>query len=413
MTRFLELRRKKLYLLELTINQAGIWQGFINFMGEIINFIYNCLAKIGIENAALCIIIFTILIKALMIPMNIKQQKFSRLSSQMQPEMSKIQKKYQGKKDEETMRKQSAEMNELYEKYGVSPTGGCLPILITMPIIFALYRVIYSIPHHIDKINGLYEGIAQAIINTDVDYTKELADIASGIKSVKFPEADASASQLIDLLSNLKPEQWSTVIELFPEAASVISTNSDKIVSINQFILGMNIADWPTTHPWPGLIIPILAILVQWYQTKQMSKNTNQQMQDNPTAQSMMMMTKIMPFFSGFICLSLPIGVGIYWIVGGLFQIVQQFFVNKYMDNLDLDALIEKNREKARKRKIRMGLDPDASFAEIAQQKNKTKMNGNFANKNYDNVNRNQDKEYKKGSISSYANMVYDKKDKK
>ena len=402
-----------MFLLDQSINQAGIWQGFINLMGEIINFIYECLYKIGIENAALCIIIFTILIKALMIPMNIKQQKFSRLSSQMQPEMSKIQKKYQGKRDEESMRKQSAEMNELYEKYGVSPTGGCLPLLITMPIILALYRVIYSIPHHIDRINELYEVIAQSIVNTGGDYTGELADIASGIKTVKFPESDASVSQLIDLLSNLKPEQWSTIVEKFPDAANIITTNSDKIISINKFILGMNIADWPTTHPWPGLIIPVLAVLVQWFQTKQMNKNTAQQMQDNPTAQSMLIMTKVMPFFSGFICLTLPIGVGIYWIVGGVFQIVQQFFVNKYMDNLDLDELVQKNREKARKRKIRMGLDPDASFAEIAQQNNKARSNANYAKKNYDNLNRNQNKDFKKGSISSYANMVYDKKDKK
>lgn len=405
-------------ILELTISHAGIWSAFVNLMGEIINLIFRALHHFDIDNAALCIIIFTILIKAIMIPMNIKQQKFSRLSSRMQPELQAIQKKYAGKSrtDQDAMRKQSMEMNELYEKYGVSPTGGCLPLLITMPIIFALYRVIYNIPTHIDFIGNLYKNIADSIMNVD-GYEEIMTDIASGMKRVNVSGDVDTVSEVINVLSNMKTEQWSELKEAFPACADVISTNSDKIIDINRFLFGLNISDWPTTKMFPGLIIPILALIVQWVQTKQISSNNNNTIdKSNPTAQSMLMMTKIMPFFSAFICLSLPIGVGIYWIVSGLFQIIQQFFVNKHMDKIDLDELIEKNREKARKKKIKMGLDPNASFAQIAQENRKsissyakgnnknTKANDDKQTENEDN---NVKKSYKKGSISAYANMNF------
>lgn len=404
-------------LLELTIAQGGILQSFVNLMGDILNIIFRCLHHVGIENAALCIIIFTIFIKALMIPLNIKQQKFSKLSSKMQPEMQAIQKKYQGKKDQDSMRKQSMEMNDLYAKYGVSPTGGCLPLLITFPVLLALYRVIYNIPDHIDYIKNLYDNIADAIMNTD-GYSEKIAPIAEAVKRATVDGDVNEKKEVLSVLSNLKTEQWNDLKEAFPSISDIITSNSNEIISINSFLFGLNIADWPTTNPWPGLLIPLFAVLVQWYQTKQIS--STQQNMDNPTAQSMMMMTKIMPFFSGFICLSLPIGAGLYWIVSGLFTIIQQFFVNRHMDKIDIDDLMEKNKEKARKKKIRMGLDPDASFSEIAQQNNKSISNYARGGNNKDSKssdgksNGNNNKTFKKGSISSYANMVSNNyKDKK
>lgn len=416
MIRFLDLikEEKELYLLDLTIGSAGIWQAFINLMGKVINLIFELLRSVGIENAALCIIIFTIIVKALMIPLNIKQQKFSKMSSKMQPEMQKIQKKYKDKKDQESMRAQSMEMNDLYERYGVSPTGGCLPLLITMPVIFALYRVIYNIPDHIAYIGDLYDKIANSIVNSGSDYNTFFTELASNLKGATYPESGATTHDIVSLLSNLKTEQWTQIKEAFPACSDVISACSDEIISINRFIFGMNIADWPTTHPWPGLIIPVLAVAVQWFQTKQINTTNEQQMSDNPTAQSMMMMTKIMPFFSGIICLSLPIGVGIYWIVSGVFQIIQQALVNKHMENIDIDEIIEKNKEKARKKKIRMGLDPDASFSQIATQNSKSISNyakNNNSTSNYSDKKSSGD--YKKGSISAYANMSFDTNSKK
>lgn len=101
------------------------------------------------ENIGLCIILFTILIYVLMLPMTIKQQKFSKLSAQMNPELQKIQKKYKGKQDQVSMMKMNEETREVYAKYGVSPTGSCLPLLIQFPILFALYRVIWNVPAYV------------------------------------------------------------------------------------------------------------------------------------------------------------------------------------------------------------------------------------------------------------------------
>lgn len=408
-------------ILDLTINQAGLWNTFVDLMGDVMNLIFRCLHHFEINNAVITIVIFTIFVKALMVPFNIKQQKFSKLSSKMQPELQAIQKKYAGKSrtDQEAMRAQSMEMNELYEKYGVSPTGGCLPLLITMPVIFALYRVIYNIPEHIDYIGNLYDSIAEKIMSVS-DYSDKMAEISQGMKRLTIDGDIDTRSEVINVLSNLKVEQWNDLKELFPTCADIIGRNSEKIIDINSLLFGLNISDWPTTKPFPGLIIPVLALIIQWYQTRQISISSDNATADNPTAQSMMMMTKVMPFFSAFICLSLPIGVGVYWIVSGLFQIIQQFLVNKHMDKIDLDELIAKNREKARQKKIKMGVDPDASFAQIAQQNRKAIQNnasmkkGSPAKTNTSNIDRNNNtnKSYKKGSISAYANMVYDKKEK-
>ena len=136
-------------------------------LGQVMNGIFNVLSKIGIENIGVCIIIFTIIIYTLMIPLTIKQQKFSKMSAVMQPEIKKIQKKYEGKKDQASMMKQQEEINLVYEKYGTSMTGGCLPMLIQMPILFALYPVIRDIPTYVKGVKDVYMPVTEAIMNTN------------------------------------------------------------------------------------------------------------------------------------------------------------------------------------------------------------------------------------------------------
>ena len=114
-------------------------------MGWIMDGIYRLLNIFGIQNIGLCIIIFSILIYALMTPLQIKQQKFSKLSAIMQPELQKIQKKYKGKNnDTAAMQKMQEETQAVYQKYGVSPTGSCVQLAIQFPILMALYQVIYK-----------------------------------------------------------------------------------------------------------------------------------------------------------------------------------------------------------------------------------------------------------------------------
>ncbi len=139
-------------------------------LGVVMNGIYEFLDMFGIASIGLAIILFTIIIKALMLPLSIKQQKFTKLNSIMAPELQQVQKKYanldkSSPKYNEMLLKQNEEMKEVYAKYGTSPTGGCVQMLIQMPILFALYQVIYKIPGYITKVRAFYEPIVEALQN--------------------------------------------------------------------------------------------------------------------------------------------------------------------------------------------------------------------------------------------------------
>lgn len=231
---------------------------------------------IGIHNIGLCIVLFTIIVYALMIPLNAKQQKSSRLMTKINPEIQAIQSKYKGKKDNDSMMKQNAETQAIYTKYGVSPFGGCLPLIITMPIMFAVYGIVGKIEEYVPSLNG-----ATGFLGLDVSQT---------------------------------PTQYGSVTKL-------------------------------------AYLIPILAVITQFINTKMMQVKTDKKdKQQDSMAASMKMMNYFMPIMSGFFCLSLNIGVGLYWITGALFRIVQAYFINRHVDKISLDDLIEKNKDKAAKK---------------------------------------------------------------
>ena len=121
----------------LTKSSVPIIGQVASIMGWIMDGIYRVLDLVGIQNLGLCIIIFSILIYALMTPLQVKQQKFSKLSSVMQPELQKIQKKYKDKKDQASVQKMQEETQLVYQKYGVSPTGSCVQLLIQFPVLMA------------------------------------------------------------------------------------------------------------------------------------------------------------------------------------------------------------------------------------------------------------------------------------
>ena len=138
-------------------------------LGLIMEGIFNVIDFIGIPNIGLAIILFTIVVNLLLLPLTIKQQKFSKLSNKMQPEIQAIQEKYKNKnkKDNETAMAQNQEIQAVYAKYGVSASGSCVQLLIQMPILLALYRVIYAIPAYVGKIGDTFRILADKIMSTD------------------------------------------------------------------------------------------------------------------------------------------------------------------------------------------------------------------------------------------------------
>ena len=316
-------------------------------LGFVMQGIFSFLDGFGIQNIGLCIIIFTIIVRLLMLPLTIRQQKFSRISQAMQPEISKIQKKYRNRKDQASIQKQNEEIKEVYEKYGTSPSGGCLQLLIQLPVFLSLYQVIRKIPAYIPQVKAEYIKIVDAVGLNSESITK-INKIAEGFKSsyVKMLEPNATSDQVIDVLNYFNVDSWAKMAKAFPSAADVIQKVSATIIDMNNFIFGINVSEIPGFRFSVYLIIPILAALFQY-----LSAKTMQQPQDGAAAGMTKSMTMMMPLMSLYFCIIMPAGLGIYWVTSAAFQCLQQVILNRYFDNQDLDKLVEKNREKAAKKK--------------------------------------------------------------
>ena len=346
----------------MVLTKAGSILGPIaTVLGYVMDILFRFTSSFGVFNVGLCIILFTIVMKTLMIPLTIKQQKTTKLMSVMNPEIQAIQKKYKGKSDQESMQRQNVEIQAVYEKYGTSMTGGCLPLLIQMPILLALYRVIYNIPAYVPSVRVYFDNVVTPLMG-QADYAQKLQEItniatACGGKLDKFDFTNAN--RLVDMLYKFSTAQWGELQALFPTISDVIGQNAAVVERMNTF-LGLNMAEAPGWVPSFAWIIPVLAAVSQWFSTKLMSGNQPSTSADaeNPMAQSMKTMTTTMPLFSAFICITMPAGLGIYWIATSVVTIIQQLIVNAYMDKVNIDDMIAKNLEKVNKTRAKQGLPP-------------------------------------------------------
>ena len=339
-------------------------------LGYIMNGIFWVQSQIGIESIGLCIILFTIVIYMLLVPLTIKQQKFSKLQSKMNPELQAIQKKYKDKRqDQAAMMKMNEETQAVYQKYGVNPMGSCLQLIIQMPILFALYRVIWNIPAYVGTVKNAFLPLAQALMNVSgaQDF---MAEIASK-NAVSFKEM--TELTLIDVLYKFKPENWSALLKQFPDLSSLITSTQGDVDRMNYF-LGLNIADSPASifqtaiaagsvlMIIAALLVPVLSALTQWLNTKLMSTQNDTQPTSGGAADTMAATMKsmnvMMPIMSAVFCFTLPVGMGIYWIIGAVVRSIQQLVVNKHIDKMDLDDIVKKNIEKANKKRAKKGLPP-------------------------------------------------------
>ncbi len=341
-----------------------------SLLGYIMNGIFWVQSQIGIESIGLCIILFTVVIYMLLMPLTIKQQKFSKLQSKMNPELQAIQKKYKDKRqDQAAMMKMNEETQAVYQKYGVNPMGSCLQLVIQMPILFALYRVIWNIPAYVGTVKNAFLPLAQALMNASgaQDF---MAEIASK-NAVSFKEM--TELTLIDVLYKFKPENWSALLKQFPDLSSLITSTQSDVDRMNYF-LGLNIADSPASifqtaiaagsvlMIIAALLVPVLSALTQWLNTRLMSAQNDTQPTSggasDTMAATMKSMNVMMPIMSAIFCFTLPVGMGIYWIAGAVIRSIQQVAVNKHIDKMDLDDIVKKNVEKANKKRAKQGLPP-------------------------------------------------------
>lgn len=420
----------------LTAYDGAILGPIAKFLGWIMNGIYLGMYKLfGIENIGLSIILLTIVIYLCMLPLTIKQQKFSKLSQKMQPEIQAIQAKYKNKKDQASMQAMNEETRLVYEKYGVSPSGSCLQLLIQMPILFALYRVFYNVPAYVTAVKDTFTGLVNGIVGTEgfvdsltalvTDYKVMTASsIASNNVAEKLGAAtDATLSNyVIDILYKLPSDAWTKLSDYFPNLVSEIGETLSHVDKFNYFIM-LNISDTPwyiiknnfASHNFLfvilALLIPVLSYVTQVINIKMMPQQTNGA--NDQMAQQMKTMNTMMPLVSLFMCFTVPVGLGIYWIIGAVVRAVQQFFINKHIANLDLDDIIAKNQEKAKKKREKMGIAENqirsAAAINTRTIESKAKVNVSSAQKELELEKANEKKaNAKAGSMAARANMVKD-----
>lgn len=353
--------------------------GFVaKLLGYIMNGIFFVIDKIGLPNVGLAIILFTIVVNLLMMPLTIRQQKFSKLSAKMNPEIQAIQAKYKNKKDQDSMMAQNQEIQAVYAKYGVSPSGSCIQLLIQMPILFALYRVIYAMPAYVSKIGNTFRVLADKIISVDNAVFLQNSGVESITNTVSMYGKSITNGNLsngiIDVLNKLSSADLAIVAEHYDltnltyNGQLILSNETTRglIDTYNNFF-GLNIGDSPMTlikTAWAAgsigivigaILIPVLSAVTQWINVKLMpQQNTSGNEQANTMVQSMKTMNMLMPIMSAWFCFTLPAGMGLYWVAGSVVRSIQQIAINKHIDKLDFDEIIKKNSMKSAKKLEKM-----------------------------------------------------------
>lgn len=269
-------------------------------LGYILRFIFDIVGN----NYGIAIIIFTLIVKLCMLPLFVKQQKSTAEMAKLKPELDKINKKYANNKSKEAQQKMNQETMKLYQEHGVNPMGGCLPLLIQFPIIIGLYQVITRPMQYLMMLSTeTIEKVSNFLLSNKL-ITEKVAQFA------------------------LKQNQ----IEVAREALKHIDLIKEKIgvtlLNINFDFFGMDLSLKPTFSKMDVLwIIPILSAA-----TAYLSNMIMQKLSGNPQQnQQMASMNVIMPLMSGYFCFIMPTGVGIYWIMSNVVQILQQIIISKIM----------------------------------------------------------------------------------
>lgn len=322
-------------------------------LGYIFDLLFEALSFLHIGNVAIAIILFTIIVKLCMLPLSIKQQKLAKLNSVMSPEIKAINEKYKDKKnDQNAMMKMQEETKAVYEKYGVSQMGGCVQMLIQMPILLALYQVFRFIPLYITQLKNLFTAFLtdNGGIMSASGYTDTMKQFGENIDWTNVNTA-------ITEINKFSTENWEALRNAFPAFSDIIANSHASLEQMNTF-LGINMSQEPGFGLTLAFLIPVLSGLSQFISVKVAQGNTPVD-DDNPMAASTRMTTYIFPLMSAFIAISVPAGLGLYWIATSVIQTIITVFINRYYDKLGAEAIVKKNVEKRNKKRAKKGLPPE------------------------------------------------------
>jgi len=321
-----------------------------DILGVILNVIYNLVSAAFLSNSlGISIILFTLIVRALMIPLALKQQDSMLGMRKVQPEVDKIRKKYAGKKDTEAQQRMNAEVQKLYSTHKINPLSGCLPIIIQFPIFIALSYIMQHTFIYIKKIGALYDQISAQLIAMPNAF--DILKVFAGEKraSANMPINVLNAHQyftvydsngndignhvvygLNDMLNVFRTNDWNSLLSQVPaDVNAALQPLVAQLHAVDRF-LGLSIIDNCSSGGYlaPGMIIPVLAavtsFLSSYFLNKMMKTN------DPNTVMQQRMMLIVFPVMMGFMTINFPVGVGIYWITTSVFAFVQQMILNKY-----------------------------------------------------------------------------------
>ena len=419
----------------LTQNSGKILGPIAKVLGYLMNAIYVFMDKfLNIQNVGLTIIVFTIVIYFCLLPLTYKQQKFSKMSQIMNPEIQAIQKKYKNRRDQASVQAMNEETQAVYQKYGVSPSGSCIFMIIQLPILFALYRVIYNVPAYIVSVKNTFTDVVNGIMadpnhqSLMTDFLNTVSDKNSVFRGItlNFDSKTTTFDSIIDVLYKCTSSNWTLLQDKFSGLSDVIASTQSAVEHFNNF-LGINIVYSPKTiiatsfHEghyvliFLALLVPILAALTQFLNIRLMPQAATNGGQQEAMAGQMKMMNYMMPLYSVFIVFFLPVGVGIYWIAGSLIRSLQQFLLNKHFDKMDLEKVIKENQAKAaakNKKKIEKKGVAGEQIANAAKVNTRNIQYKSMADKaasvSRKDTTPDTGKKYKEGSMASKANLVKD-----
>ena len=270
------------------------------------------------------ICLFAIIVELLMLPLSIKQQKNSIKQAKLRPKERAIKKKYAGRDDQVTKQKQSQELQELYQKENVNAAAGCLPLLIQLPILLALYRIVVD---PLRYVLGQVPALSSAL---NAYFTASPA--AGGLgKSI------VSNGGSITMLSELTPDNLAGLKNFLfygngDELVSALETIMPKMPDFTLGNINLGLAPSFERFDWL-LLVPVLTFVIYFFSMRLTKKFTYQSeaMQDQQTACSNWLMDIYMPGMSTFFAFMVPALVGIYWMFKSVISTLRQFIVCKIM----------------------------------------------------------------------------------
>ena len=306
-----------------------------------------------INNYALTIIVFTILIKLVVMPLNLKSRRSTMRMSTIQPKAAALQAKY--KDDQEKL---NQKLQELYRKEGINPMGSCLPMLISMVILFAMFYALRTFaneqlvsqfltfyhnpeidPHTLvepflwiknlwmpDSPFATYMPDVQSLRMVDFKVWNDVS--AKLVAAGTIPEAlnFANANDLANYITQVVTPFVSSAAYA-PYIAPVVGLGNLSILGIIRFSIYQEGNGW--------FLLPILSVVSQIFMQKLTMKNTQM---DPSQESSQKMMIYVMTFMSLYFCASYNSAFALYWVVSNIYAIIEQIGFNKYFEQQDRKA---------------------------------------------------------------------------